>query len=245
MKRLIPFTFCILLLCSASSFAQNTCAYNITEYNFCLTSSGTLYSAGFLNPSNPVEGWGLCYSDWDGAHPHGAHPMDACGGVFPGDGDSAPAPTVKQPNGPGTLPITFNFGQGSLTEIVTATKATGSINFKMELNDCEIKVGCQGYLYRAADIFLSGSAQAYFLTPPDGAYAFSTSGDGVVLRGGPCPLIGPEVLQIPDPGDSTYCYNVLTPTLQTTGAVFAQEFFTADYHGTSGFAIFTYTPVYF
>jgi len=244
MTTLRLFAFCFLLLCSASSFAQNTCAYNITGYNFCLTSSGTLYSAPFLNPNNPVEGWGLCYSDWQDAR--GAHPMDLCGGIFPGDGYSSPAPTVKQPNGPGTLPITFDFGQGGLTEIVTATKATGSINFKMELNDCEIKVGCQGYLYRAADIFLNGTAQAYFLTPSDGgAFAFSTSGFGVVLTGGRCPLIGPEVLQIPDPGDSTNCYNVPTPTLQTTGALFAQVFFTADYHGTSGFAVFTYTPVYF
>jgi len=245
MKKLILFTFCFLLLCSASSFAQNTCAYNISEYNFCLTSSGTLYSAGFLNTSNPVEGWGLCYADWDDAH----HPDSAncyLSGtlpVFPGDGYSLPAPTVKQPNGPGTLPITFDWGPGGLLETVTATKATDSINFKMGLNDCEIKVGCQGYFYRAADIFLNGNAQAYFLTPPDGAFAFSTSGVGVVLKGG-CPLIGPEALQIPDPGDSTYCHNVQTPTLET-GAVFVQEFFVADYHHGSGLGTFTYTMVYF
>src|SRR5277367_5843274 len=195
------FTFGFLLLCSVSSFAQNTCAYNISEYNFCLTSSGTLYSAGFLNPSNPVEGWGLCYADWQGAHQDSANCyLSSTPPVFPGDGYSLPAPTVKQPKGTGTLPITFDWGPGGLIETVTATKATGSINFKMGLNDCEITVGCQGYFYRAADIFLNGSAQAYFLTPPDGAFAFSTSGAGVVLKGG-CPLIGPEVLQITDQGD--------------------------------------------
>jgi hypothetical protein len=118
-----------------------------------------------------------------------------------GDNRRMAAPTVKQPRGTGALPITLDWGPGSLIETVTATKEPWTISFKMAVQDCGIKVGCQGYFFRAANILLNGNAQAYFGTSQAAALAYFQG--GVLLRGG-CPIVGSDVSQI-DAGDSTVC----------------------------------------
>jgi len=199
----------VLVCCSALGFAQNTCAHPIPAYNFCLTSSGTLASLpGVLDSTNPIEGWGYRYSDDSG----GSGSID----IFPGSGRSYGA-TVKQPHGPGTLPITFDFGE--VVETVTATHRPNSISFKMSMRSCS--PGCLwfGQIYRAANLVLNGNPQSYFGTSATAALAYFQS--GVVLTGG-CDGIAADVTQI-DPQD---------PVCGTAPATFQQ----GALYGVSGFS---------
>src|SRR5882762_5618169 len=95
--------FCCLLGLSSLAVGQNTCAYpiNLKNFNFCLTTSGTIASLpGILASNNPVEGWEAKFNDIQGGSSNAV--------VYPGLGYSSPAATVSQPHGPGTLPITFD-----------------------------------------------------------------------------------------------------------------------------------------
>src|SRR3977135_2837606 len=122
--------FCFLLGLSNLAVGQNTCAYpiNLKNFNFCLTTSGTIVSLpGILASSNPVEGWEASIWDSDGGH-SGA-------GAYPGLGTSNPAATVSQPHGPGTLPITFDpigtYGPFGVSNTFTADAVAKTITSRI------------------------------------------------------------------------------------------------------------------
>jgi len=131
------------LLFGTLAYSQsNTCAYTFTfpehSFQFCLTSVGTLallqspIGVNHLDTENPVEGW-----TWELAgtvHRPGGGDVFLDGSNVPARGSSfLPAPTVTQPNGPGTLPIKFEWqGDGNgMWEIVTAQPEQKSIVMKV------------------------------------------------------------------------------------------------------------------
>jgi hypothetical protein len=85
---------------------------------------------------------------------------------------------VKQPHGPGTLPITFDFGE--VVETVTATHSPNSISFKMSMRSCNPGCFWFGQIYRAANLVMNGSPQSYFGTSATAALAYFQN--GVVFR---------------------------------------------------------------
>jgi hypothetical protein len=127
-----------LFLLTAGAYAQNTCTYQISTkpVDFCLTTSGTLAT---LNGMPMDEGWSWAASDAEG----GRSSVRA----FPGHGISFPA-TVTQPNGAGTLPVNFDWGNG-FTQTVTVKN--GSIVLTMKVRSCKGCTWFDGTSYRAAN----------------------------------------------------------------------------------------------
>ena len=113
----------VFMLAGTLAYGQaNTCAYTFSfpehSFQFCLTGVGTLamlqspIGVNHLDTENPIEGW-----TWEFA----GTVIDRGGDLFIGGEQCAltwkfllPAPTVTQPNGPGTLPIRFDWhGEGN------------------------------------------------------------------------------------------------------------------------------------
>src|SRR5882762_4695065 len=216
------FLFCCLLGLSSLAVGQNTCAYpiNLKNFNFCLTTSGTIVSLpGILASNNPVEGWEAKFNDIQGGS---SNPV-----VYPGLGYSSPAATVSQPHGPGTLPITFGpLGHGfGISNTFTADAAPKTITIRMIIKDCGSGCHWYGWVHRAANIRIDDNLQNYFGSSTNAALAYLTN--GVALSGAgqnQCSGILPDVsttIGIYFYGKVGAC-GVAQPTMLQQGAVFSE-----------------------
>jgi hypothetical protein len=224
--------FCCLLGLSSLAVGQNTCAYpiNLKNFNFCLTTSGTIVSfPGILASSNPVEGWEISVYDIQGGHGSSA--------VYPGLGYSSPATTVSQPHGPGTLPITFDpLGKGfGWSNTFTADAAARTITIKMAIRDCGFDCHWYGYVHRAANIRIDDNSQNYFGSSRSAAIAYLT--DGVALSGGCSGIVADVSNTIGIFFNGSGC-GAAQPTALQQGAVFSEVGF--DTGGTHN-SVMTFT----
>jgi hypothetical protein len=227
--------FGCLLGLSSLAVGQNTCAYpiNLKNFNFCLTTSGTIVSLpGILASNNPVEGWEAEVHDIQGGN---SHPI-----VYPGLGYSNPAATVSQPHGPGTLPITFDpLGSGfGWSSTFTADPAARTISIRITIKDCGLNCHWYGWFHRAANIRIDDNLQNYFGSSTNAALAYLTN--GVALSGAgqnPCSGIVPDVsntIGVSLNTDGNYCTangGIAKPTVLQQGAVFSEvQFDTGGTH---------------
>jgi hypothetical protein len=215
--------------------------HQLEEFNFCLTTSGTIVSLpGILASSNPVEGWEARISDINGGH---SEPT-----AYPGLGISNPAATVSQPHGPGTLPITFDpLGHGfGLSNTFTAEAAAKTITIKTIIKDCASpQQYCRwyGWVHRAANIRIDDNLQNYFGSSTNAAIAYRTN--GVALSGVgqyQCSGIVPDVsntIGVLFYGGVGGC-GAAQPTTLQQGAVFSEVGFDTGNSGHTSVITFTY-----
>jgi|GEM_PF-676372 hypothetical protein len=181
------------LLFGTLAYSQsNTCAYTFTfpehSFQFCLTSVGTLallqspIGVNHLDTENPVEGW-----TWELAgtvhRPGGGGDVFFDGSNVPARGSSfLPAPTVTQPNGPGTLPIKFEWqGEGNgMWEIVTAQPEQKSIVMKVGIP--ARGVFYLGNLTRLITLRLDGKSLNKFRHLRTGAFAYVDKGEALLME---------------------------------------------------------------
>jgi hypothetical protein len=223
--------FCCLLGLSSLAVGQETCDYpiNLKNFNFCLTTSGTIVSLpGILASSNPVEGWEL----WIDYIPDQVQHFITYPGLGMDDGGGA---AVSQPHGPGTLPITFNYGSGfGWSNTFTADAAARTITIRMTIKDCGLGCHWYGWVHRAANIRIDDNLQNYF--GGSGGAALAYLGAGVALSGG-CSGIVPDVSNTI--GNTGNGCGTAQPTVLQQGAVFSEVWF--DTGGTHRSVItFTY-----
>jgi len=129
--KMIAVMMSVLFFTAASYSVDNSCAYTFTyvkpQFSFCVTIWGTLASiqspigVNHLDPVNPVEGWSASIRDADGGT-DGFNLIPGLGAV-----DFTYPPTVRQPHGPGTLPLIFNYGSGDAFETVYAVPSEREI----------------------------------------------------------------------------------------------------------------------
>jgi hypothetical protein len=222
-----PLLFCCLLGLSSLAVGQNTCAYpiNLKNFNFCLTTSGTIVSLPRIQASsNPVEGYEAEVHDIQGGN---SHPIG-----YPGLGYSSPATVVSQPHGPGTLPITFDpigtYGPFGWSNTFTADAAARTITITMKIKDCGFDCRWYGYVHRAANIRIDDNLQNYFGSSTGAAIAYLTN--GVALSGG-CSGIVPDVSNTIGISFNGSGCGVAQPTALQQGAVFSEvQFDTGGTH---------------
>ncbi len=158
----------LLFLCIAipalaltATAQSNSCVYTFTypkaQFSFCVTAWGTLANiqspigVNHLDSQNPIEGWTAFIRDDAGGNDGGQ--------VIPGLGVSFGfAPTVTQPNGPGTLPLIFEYGSTNFREIVSAAPYHRTIYLTLVIRSC-------------SDCFWSGTVSRVANAEPDGSNA--------------------------------------------------------------------------
>lgn len=186
MTRNATMLLVVIVLLVSAAYGQNSCVYKFTfakpSFAFCLTDSGTLamlqYPIGVdhLDPTNPVEGWAAIIRDADGG--------GTIVNVVPGVGMPNPA-AVRQPNGPGTLPIIFDYGDYGQVK-VTAASSQRTITFRWTIRSCkgEFWQPCVwwGSMTRMMNPRLDGGSINGFVSSPSGALAYSRH--GIVVDGG-------------------------------------------------------------
>jgi hypothetical protein len=188
----------VLVLAGAAAFAQdNTCKYNFTfpqySFQFCLTGAGTLamlqspIGVNHLDTVNPIEGW-----TWDlmGTVPHGGD-VFFTGHQIPAFGGSTPeTPTVTQPNGPGTLPIRFDWRfSADMWEIVNAQPSQRSVSLKIGVPPKDIWFG--GQLTRVITLHLDGKTVNKFRRLRLGAFAYVDGGEALLMKSPALVCFGP------------------------------------------------------
>lgn len=159
-NKLLLLCIAILALAVTVTAQNNSCAYTFTypkaQFSFCVTAWGTLASiqspigVDHLDSQNPVEGWTTLITD-DGGGSDG-------GSVIPGLGVSLGLlPAVKQPNGPGTLPLIFQYGSSTnFREIVSAAPYHRTVYLTLVIHSC-------------GDCFWSGTVSRVANVKPDGS----------------------------------------------------------------------------
>jgi hypothetical protein len=238
-KKLSMAVVAVLVLAGTVAFGQgNTCAYTFTfpkhSFQFCLTGDGTLallqspLGVNHLDTANPIEGW-----SWQvmGTVPGG-------GDVF-FDGQQVPAyggstlgtPTVTQPNGPGTLPIRFDWHgfPADMWETVSAQPAQRLVVLRVGIPAKGVWWG--GSLTRLITLRLDGTTENKFRHLRVGAFAYVDGGEALVLQS-PAPVcFGPgeifdrvQCAATPFNGYGTLIaegeYTPHTPTLVVTYQIF-------------------------
>lgn len=174
----------VILVATAAFGQSNTCAYTFTfpkySFQFCLTASGTLamlqspIGVNHLDTANPIEGW-----TWDlnGTVRNGGDVFWR-GHVVPAWGDDASGAVVIQPNGPGTLPITFNWGD--MKEIVTADAYARSVKLQVVIPPANVWWG--GELIRIITPLVDGLTVNNFGHLRKGVFAYVEKGDALVMK---------------------------------------------------------------
>jgi hypothetical protein len=181
-RKVVPL---IVLFCfAAAGYAQdNSCAYTFTypkpQFSFCVTIWGTLASiqspigVNHLDPTNPVEGWV-------------GHIVDNEGGgdgftVIPGLGIVEGPPVVRQPNGPGTLPLIFDFGgDRQYVETIDAVPYQREIITTLTIRSCSEDCVWWGSVNKVANIRPDGSTTGNFAHSAFAAFAYAKH--GVMLK---------------------------------------------------------------
>ena len=189
MKTLKVFVIALFLVLLGTVIAQaqdNACVYPYSFINrygdsfaFCLTSYGTLASLQSpigneqLDPTNPLEGFSL--TDNSGFTDVG---VDIYPGFHVGEGP----PTVKQPKGPGKLPIIFKYKH--VTSTVTAVPTDKSVVFTMTVGriDYQYEWGW-GPFYRAAGLLVDGLGNNTFANSGFAAFSYNPAGHEVMISG--------------------------------------------------------------
>jgi hypothetical protein len=189
-----------LLLVSAAAFAQaNTCQYTFTfpqySFQFCLTGSGTLamlqspIGVDHLDTVNPIEGW-----SWNliGTVPHGGD-VFLTGNAIPAFANHlGAADTVTQPNGPGTLPIKFEWRYSDMWEMVTAQPGQRSITLQVGIPAEGVWWG--GSLTRLITPRVDGKTVNYFRHLRVGGLAYVNGGEALVMQSAAQSCSGPGEL---------------------------------------------------
>jgi hypothetical protein len=170
----------VLFLAAAAYCQDNSCAYTFTypkpQFSFCVTVWGTLASiqspigVNHLDPVNPVEGWT-------------GHIKDSEGGsdgfsMVPGLGivDSRP-PVVRQPHGPGTLPLIFDYdGDGQYVERIDAVPYQREIDLTLTIHSCFSDCFWIGPMSKIANIRPDGNSTGNFAHSSFAAFGYVKHG---------------------------------------------------------------------
>ena len=204
MKRIGLLT--VLILAGATAFGQgNTCQYTFAfpqySFQFCLTVDGTLamlqspIGVDHLDTANPIEGW-----TWDimGTVPGGGDVFFS-GAQIPAYGSSSlGTPVVTQPNGPGTLPMRFDWHgfPADMWEIVTAQPGQRSIKLKVSVPPKGVWWG--GELTRVITLKLDSKSVNKFRRLRAGVFAYVDGGEALLLQSTAPVCFGPgEILSAP------------------------------------------------
>ncbi len=214
-----------MYLLSAVAVAQNTCSYTITKpVSACFNTSGTLVA---LNGQSMNEGWSMTAIDTNGVYWQLFN--------FPGLGWAVPADSISQPNGPGTLPLSFSWTRyypPAFTPFVeTVTSVNSGLKLTVTLHLCKGCIWVHGTMLRG--VYFNG----YLGSSATSALAYDQQ--GFALQG-PCPGVAPDIGSI-DPFAS--CTGP-APALLGTGVVYSNlgpwQRFDGD-PGTQKFTV-TYKP---
>jgi hypothetical protein len=184
--RMKIWMFLIVMITSLAAWGQsNTCAYTFTytkfQFQFCLTIAGTLamlqspIGVDHLDVSNPVEGW---YWNLDG-YVHNGGDVYWYNEQIPAFGGNAlGTPSVTQPNGPGTLPIRFDWG--GMYEIVTAIPSQKSISLKVVVPPMNVWYG--GNLNRMVIVKVDGTTANNFDYLRNQVFAYVEGGEEIGMQ---------------------------------------------------------------
>jgi hypothetical protein len=196
--RVVAFVLFLASLGAATASAQsaNSCVYQysfvnprgIDSFGFCLTAYGTLaslqspLSTEHLDPANPLEGFEV-HDNTDSV------PVNLV--VLPGFNVSQGPSSVKQPNGPGKLPIIFTYEGGNIlnrdTLTVTATPIERTVTFSMTVGRYvfQYNVG-SGSVIRLAGLRVDGSGTNIFANSGFASFSYNPTGHGVMISGSSC-----------------------------------------------------------
>jgi hypothetical protein len=182
----------------ASAQSANSCVYQysfvnprgIDSFGFCLTAYGTLASlqsplgTEHLDPANPLEGFEVHDDTY-------SVPVDLV--VIPGFNVSQGPSSVKQPNGPGKLPIIFIYEGGNIfnrdTITVTATPIERTVTFSMTVGRYVFQYNSgSGPVIRVAGLLVDGSSTNTFANSAFAAFSYNPTGHGVMISGSSCQI---------------------------------------------------------
>lgn len=194
--KIIAVFLSVLLLAAAGYSIDNSCAYTFTypksQFSFCVTIWGTLASiqspigVNHLDPANPVEGWS-------------GNIIDAGGGtdgfiLIPGLGavDFDP-PAVRQPHGPGTLPLIFDYAYGQFIERINAEPAQREITMTLTIRSCP-NSDCfwQGPVSKVANIRADGNSTGNFAHSSFAAFGYVNHGVMLSVEDNACASTDPN-----------------------------------------------------
>lgn len=177
-NRMVPLAATLFL--AAVAYAQNnTCAYTFSypqyDFSFCLNIWGTLSSiqspigVNHLDATNPVEGWSSYILDDGGGQDGG--PMIPGLDAF----SSTSPPTIRQPNGPGTLPLFFVYANPNYIEMVNALPQQKLISLSLRIESCR---DCYwfGTVSRVANIRADGNSTSNFAHSAYAAFGYVQHG---------------------------------------------------------------------
>lgn len=176
----------VLFLAAAGYAQDNSCAYTFTypraqvSFSFCVTIWGTLASiqspigVNHLDPTNPVEGWVGNIGDADGGYDGFS--------MIPGLGIVDPhPPVVRQPKGPGTLPLIFDFGgDGQYVERIDAIPYQREIITTLTIRSCYGECLWIGTINKVANIRPDGNTSGNFAHSSFASFGYAKH--GVMLR---------------------------------------------------------------
>lgn len=224
-QRIVPLAL-FLFLAPAGYSQDNSCAYTFTypnapvSFSFCVTVWGTLSSiqspigVNHLDPVNPVEGWAANIQDGEGGN-DGATVIPGLGVV-----DFVNPPVVTQPNGPGTLPLIFDYDAGYFVEKIDALPNQRQIVLMLAIHSCpESDCNWFGWVSRVTNIRADGNSTSNFAHSSFAAFGYVNHGVAISVD---------ESLQFPcagtDPnGASSTAYNdcsISNTPFNGPGAVF-------------------------
>jgi len=178
-KTIVPLVF-VLFLAVAGYSQDNSCAYTFTypkpQFSFCVTVWGTLASiqspigVNHLDPVNPVEGWSGNIIDNEG----GGDGFS----VIPGLGIvDFRLPVVRQPHGPGTLPLIFDYGgDGYYIERIDAVPYQREITMTLKIHSCYSDCFWVGPISKVANIRPDGNSTGNFAHSSFSAFGYGTHG---------------------------------------------------------------------
>jgi hypothetical protein len=217
----------VLFLAAAGYSQDNSCAYTFTypkvhfSFSFCVTVWGTLASiqspigVNHLDPNNPVEGWSGSITDNGG----GGDGFS----VIPGLGIVGSLPVVRQPHGPGTLPLIFDYGgDGFFVERIDAVPYQREITMTLTIHSCYSDCYWSGFMTKVANIRPDGNSTGNFAHSSFAAFGYVEH--GVMLS-------VPESPACTDPNGASgspdqNCYDITDiPFFTGSGAVLGSWFF--------------------
>jgi hypothetical protein len=180
-KTMVPLIL-VLFLAAAAYCQDNSCAYTFTypnaqvSFSFCVTVWGTLASiqspigVNHLDPVNPVEGWTGNIQD-NGGGGDGFSIVPGLGIVDPHP------PVVTQPNGPGTLPLIFDYGgDGYYVERVNAVPSQRAIVLTLTIHSCHSDCYWSGPMSKVANIRPDGNSTGNFAHSSFAAFGYVKHG---------------------------------------------------------------------
>jgi hypothetical protein len=182
MKSRTAVPLILFVFLSAAGYPQsNTCAYTFTypkaNFSFCVTIWGTLGSiqspigVNHLDAVNPVEGWSANLFD-SGGGSDGATVIPGLGVV-----DFTNPPAVRQPNGPGTLPLIFDYEYPYFREVISAAPYQRVISMSLIIRSCpEVDCNWSGQVSRVANIRADGNSTANFAHSSFAAFGYVNHG---------------------------------------------------------------------